>query len=492
MNRPRALPRRQFLLLGLASGGALLVRTSNARSSTANLQTIERKDARDLSDDEVDLYREAFRRLQNRPEPSRTGYTFQARIHANHCPHGNWWFLPWHRAYLYYFEQMLQAAVRDLNPPRPPAVPYWNWTDQRQLPAPFRGTYPGNRLAHNSRNFQGLSEDWVGANAILRYVDRANTFTAFGSARARHDQKRQNLGKSGFEQVPHDHVHGQFRGGSMNFPPSAAFDPIFWSHHANIDRLWVHWLSLSNHANPNPDRPIDQPWFTLRLTEFVDTLGNTINRTVGQIMDDPAIGNVVYAPFSGRGPRLVVGVPAKAALGEEPDRMPYEVRAVVGEGRPVELYLRRPQTMTVPANDEMSRRLKTLFAAKPVGGSVLLRLEGLRLPKDPPAAEIRVFLNRPDADATTPAEGSNFVEAFPLFFFGADHEHGGQADGNNRLVDLTAALGALATESKKDNPLERPLKVTLVLVPSEPPEAKRAVPNNLAVPLRGATLLVED
>jgi tyrosinase len=35
---------------------------------------------------------------------------------------------------------------------------------------------------------------------------------------------------------------------------TAARDPIFWLHHANIDRLWEAWLALEDHANPTGSR----------------------------------------------------------------------------------------------------------------------------------------------------------------------------------------------------------------------------------------------
>src|SRR5262249_30234876 len=59
------------------------------------------------------------------------------------CPHGNWWFLPWHRAYLYYFERTLRWASG--NPDL--ALPYWNYSDpkQRMLPRVFRDAEAGGK-----------------------------------------------------------------------------------------------------------------------------------------------------------------------------------------------------------------------------------------------------------------------------------------------------------------------------------------------------------
>jgi tyrosinase len=76
-----------------------------------------------MCDEDVDQLRAAFRRiyaLDDYPEDRRS-YNNQALIHQNHCQHGWERFLPWHRAYLYEFEQNLQDFFPDL------ALPYWDW-----------------------------------------------------------------------------------------------------------------------------------------------------------------------------------------------------------------------------------------------------------------------------------------------------------------------------------------------------------------------------
>ena len=59
----------------------------------------------------------------------------------------------------------------------------------------------------------------------------------------------------------HNLVHVWFNG-TMSQVPIAPADPMFWMHHAEIDRLW--WLWGQNHAGqvPNlsgPDAVLD-PW----------------------------------------------------------------------------------------------------------------------------------------------------------------------------------------------------------------------------------------
>jgi len=62
------------------------------------------------------------RSAQNPQNP--IGWVAQANIHRDPCAHRNWWFHPWHRAYLYYFERLLQNAVGDTTL----FLPYWDWT----------------------------------------------------------------------------------------------------------------------------------------------------------------------------------------------------------------------------------------------------------------------------------------------------------------------------------------------------------------------------
>lgn len=83
-----------------------------------------------LSEPELDLLREAFRQIYdlNPYEDDRRSYNNQALIHQNHCQHGWERFLPWHRAYLYEFEQNLQDFAKDI------MVPYWDWTMPQYRP----------------------------------------------------------------------------------------------------------------------------------------------------------------------------------------------------------------------------------------------------------------------------------------------------------------------------------------------------------------------
>ena len=51
-------------------------------------------------------------------------------------------------------------------------------------------------------------------------------------------------------------------GGSMGGIPTAPTDPIFWMHHAEIDRIWAEWQAVNPGQNPSlaGTAAIMDPW----------------------------------------------------------------------------------------------------------------------------------------------------------------------------------------------------------------------------------------
>ena len=83
-----------------------------------------------MSEPQIEKLRWAFRelyRLNKWPEDRRS-YNNMALIHQNHCQHGWERFLPWHRIYLYEFEQALQDVCPGVT------MPYWDWTMPQYCP----------------------------------------------------------------------------------------------------------------------------------------------------------------------------------------------------------------------------------------------------------------------------------------------------------------------------------------------------------------------
>lgn len=68
--------------------------------------------------------------------------------------------------------------------------------------------------------------------------------------------------------------NNEFSTGDMVDPGRTAFDPIFWGHHGNVDRLWADWQR--RHPGRGPDNPdaVLPPWnFTVTDTYSIAALG---------------------------------------------------------------------------------------------------------------------------------------------------------------------------------------------------------------------------
>lgn len=129
---PIGISRRRFLA---ASGAAVLA--SGIKFSPAQAQPGEPFVRKSLLDPQIgpvlDSYRKAITAMLQLPATDPRNWYRLAFIHALDCPHGNWWFLPWHRGYIGWFEQI----CRQLSGDPTFALPYWDWTATPSLPAPF-------------------------------------------------------------------------------------------------------------------------------------------------------------------------------------------------------------------------------------------------------------------------------------------------------------------------------------------------------------------
>jgi len=226
-------------------------------------------------------YRTAIAAMQKLPPTDPLSWRFQASMHGtlgedganaawSWCMHGNWWFLPWHRGYLYFFERIIRKMSGDDGF----RLPYWPWeaAGHNVLPAPFRDpTYSGqkNWLFDETRkeaNTGGplqpetasgsFAVDWAAALATEQFTSSVIEF-AYGGLRTQKTampDKPRSAGRHGvMESRAHDMVHDVVGGeaGNMGDPRTAARDPIFWLHHANVDRLWNRWRDISGHLWPD-------------------------------------------------------------------------------------------------------------------------------------------------------------------------------------------------------------------------------------------------
>jgi len=227
----------------------------------------------------LDWYGQAIAAMKLRPVDDPTSWWYMAAVHGDpgldrpanantfwdQCQHQTWFFLPWHRGYVAAFEAMIAKEVEALGGPSDWALPYWDYSESiminpeaRNIPPEFRDQFfsdgtenplwaPRSVAADGS---VGLSASDVDLSALAEpvFTDSSGFNPGFGGPATGFSHFGSVSGR--LESVPHNVVHVRI-GGWMENPNTAAFDPIFWLHHCNIDRLWDEWLvNDSTHFNP--------------------------------------------------------------------------------------------------------------------------------------------------------------------------------------------------------------------------------------------------
>lgn len=432
-----------------------------------------------MSETEVDKVRWAFRQLYtfNKWPEDRRSYNNMALIHQNHCQHGWERFLPWHRIYLYEFEQVLQDVCPGVT------MPYWDFTMPQYCPEhPEKGDIiPPSFQAYltlESLEYLKKADPPLPAEAAKELrkgmVDKKKRYTSpttFFAAVAEMTEKKYTVGKHrdrfidallavnalwyplrypaeynggtintvihyhyptaadieqilalrtfrdfgggsfyddsfGFlDQNPHNTMHiwtgglnpnpakdpdaeGQLaelmanpaknrnrsvrvtgrrlhsREDLYSQPPNgdmlsnltASFDPVFWPIHANIDRLWHEWQIRNPHSLPFDLDAVLTPWSY--------TIADTLNM---------------------------------ARFGYEYVKCAFVIP--VGLAAPVGRFVSKPIAIPDAVRSSFEQ------------AEVRLR----RVPQLPRSCFIRVFLNLPDANASTSIEDAHYAGYLAIF-----------------------------------------------------------------------------
>lgn len=368
--------------------------------------------------------------IASRPTDPR-GWVLQSYIHGNcggftKCQHGNWFFAPWHRVYIYYFEQLIQyfSADKDF------ALPYWNWTETHVVPDSFYGD--GNAL-----------NDTVSISGSCRGAPSAGRGRAQGSAFSEDDLKNYvgpvkigsiqsnpdfasyggaNPGRGALEATPHNFVHrwvGGTKGSNMvqYFSP---LDPIFWMHHCNIDRLYSDWLSRPGHKPPSDQ----SAWRDASFNDFFDPAGRPAGKewTCGITVDSEAMGYVYDTLKS-----------FPKAMFERVAQAPRVVSTVAASGGTVRDRVLSFRSAVIAQPE--SKSMLEAAAAAPRHYAVRLTLLDVKTPSNQDTG-IHVFLGEVDAD--TPLTAPGYVGSFTYF----DGEGGDAKDahhGRHGVVILDAS-----------------------------------------------------
>ncbi|KAF8662492.1 hypothetical protein HU200_056082 [Digitaria exilis] len=248
-------------------------------------------------------YKEAVAKMKALPASNPLSFTAQAAIHQAYCDHhyhydpdkknvdfdvhNSWLFAPWHRMYIYFYEKALGQLIGDDTF----GLPFWNWDTPAGMvvPALFKDTF-ANPLYDRNRNPDHLDTvanlDFLNNNKSTPVAfngphDKAYEVAIYKNLATVHQQQLRgagcarsflgeklctdNISKQGqgsLESMAHTALHvwvGRQGGGTsctggvvdfkgdikcandMGFLGSAGRDPLFYSHHANVDRMWHIW-----------------------------------------------------------------------------------------------------------------------------------------------------------------------------------------------------------------------------------------------------------
>ncbi|KAK4484611.1 hypothetical protein RD792_007200 [Penstemon davidsonii] len=265
-------------------------------------------------------YEKAIALMKALPADDPRNFMQQANVHCAYCNltyeqagdpklklqiHNCWHFYPWHRWYLYFYERILGKLIDDPTF----GLPYWNWDnpDGMMLPEPFvktdsplydvrrnqthlppaladlaytqlKPTKPNKIVANNKsimynemvRNAKKL-EDFYGAKYILgTATDPGPGSVERGSHMAIHSW----VG----EATPSGEDMGNFY--------SVGRDPIFYSHHAKVDRLWTIWRGLQG---SKPKDFTDPDWLNADFL-FYDENAQLVRVKVSDTLENEKMG----------------------------------------------------------------------------------------------------------------------------------------------------------------------------------------------------------
>ena len=431
--------RRDFLIstgalsLALAAGGCEQILQDIAnRPTRRNISNLA------PNDPILQTYRSAITQMKALPSSDQRNWIKQAQIHLNSCPHNNWYLLPWHRAYLVYFERICQTLTGN----KSFAIPYWNWTNNPAVPDVFYA--PGDVLNDTSKLLpQGtpIAAEFVAHSVLESILDEPN-FQIFGSGKV---TGQRDVGVTGpLEGTPHNHVHSIIKGDMGTF--MSPLDPVFWTHHCMLDFCWVDWNFNRGNDNPN-----DPAWSNFNFSDFVDETNTPVNITAGITQLFP-IFTYQYEPSR------IGDTVAKMLVRSRQEA--DQLKLVVQRGGNAELPLQARFTVDRGARVNLGRAAAVRIpvpaaalrdAVDAAGGNrLLLTLQRVELPA---AADffVRVFVNAPGTvSAETPISDPHYAGSF-AFFLNGDGGHAGMAMGKaGFMVDITAAVRRVGTAGRVD------------------------------------------
>lgn len=199
-------------------------------------------------------------------------------------------FLVWHRLYIWHFEKI----VRRVSGKKDFALPYWDYTSGDAKKMSLHPLFINkNSSVYQSCRFDSINLGYPINGEIERALDITKLMT----------YNNYELFNSNMDRAPHGAIHDYVGHGNdyndgklwfnnpitgtvthdglMGWVPTAAFDPVFWTHHANIDRLWQTWSNSNNGQMVTLEMLKSAEWEYV----FFDEWGGEVRYTPEEIMD---------------------------------------------------------------------------------------------------------------------------------------------------------------------------------------------------------------
>lgn len=405
-----------------------------------------RQSAFNMTADRINQLRLAYQRLRalssSNPNDPR-GWLRQANVHCWYCGgegngtgagpevHGSWRFLPWHRMYLYFHERILGELVGDSTL----TLPFWDWDTPGHDRLPPIYADPGTVDNPNSlfdRNRGAGPENRIPASIVGAFAIQSMlspiSFEEPGGFGGTQDGDDSSAGT--LENSPHGPVHiwtgdpsMQAANPDMGVLATAARDPLFFAHHANIDRLWDVWLNRGQgRANPR-----ESSWL-IESFGFYDQSPNPqwVSMSISNTVDHEA--SLRYTYEGTPNPASTRGVMAVAFA--RPQK----------EDGTIDVSPQSRETIKVPIPAEpaaATREVQPPSRGKPV---YVLHIQGIEIPPHEQTF-LRVFIDQPDANAQTPITSAGFVGQFAILATktaaAAAHQGAGHKHRHNKAFILT-------------------------------------------------------
>ncbi|WVZ68528.1 hypothetical protein U9M48_017459 [Paspalum notatum var. saurae] len=455
----------------------------------ASLPLRTRPAAHSVTADYVAKFNAGIAAMKALPPDDPRSFSAQASVHCAYCDgsyspegfpgvelqvHNSWLFFPFHRCYLYFFERILGSLVGDPSF----AMPFWNWDapDGMRLPAMYadqssqlydprrdgrHGTPKLIDLDYSGTEPRFTDKQQVDHNLRVMYRQMVSLSPTpslfFGSAYRAGDDPNQGPGP--LENVPHGPVHvwcgdpkQPAREDMGNFY-SAGNDPLFYAHHANIDRMWSVWKGID--ARRHTDLT-DPDWLDASFL-FYDETPQLVRIRVRDVLDT---GSLRYqyqdVPLPWTAARPTVTRRADSLLA--PAAQAAAAAARKAGDFPITLDEATSVTVKRPVAGKRSK-------AEKASEEEVLVIDGIEVDRDV-AAKFDVFVNAEDHGAV----GSGGRELAGSFV-NVPHRHGhgrgrGRGHGKNG-GGIKTKLRLALNEQLEDLKAEDDESVVVTLVPRQ-------------------------